>query len=944
MNKQKILELTGLSEDDFYNNYPDQQTFCVDYPDACHELNKAQNGMQQPNISYETQPSGWQIIDGQWTRPRTISAQGNALVPVRPVVDFPQNNTPTPDWQVRDGMWARGHMPPPVNKRPTMTAMSPVGTQYNFPKIPLQTNVERLTAKQTMNKVGSTGAPIVLFSTPVPMQNTIAAVTSKYTLPVQQVAVGTPPSAPPIPIPFYNTNSLVDTMKALNINSSFASRRKLALQNGITDYKGTASQNLALRDKLVSTQTFQNGGEKPPSERLTLSQAKGTIWTKKDLTPDGWALLQRDHSGAIGLSSNRLDKNGYHMAVYPDSYNKTSLRRLVMQNKPLDANAPSIKGQQVPIPPMTFPKQTGTPVYGPGNTIIGYSDDSMNFKQAYEYTGAPNNTFNLQDKVLLNNPDALKEYLSKIDNYKFQNKTYKAGGYYGMDQKFHPNNDSGTYVGGAGYYFDTGGGTTASPASAPGTSGGVDVSGVPGAGAAGAYGIRADGSFAGDLFSDVGNFDNSSDPFGGQDQSYGRERYQANPYEESNDQQQPPVYDPSQYTSEIDPSTGFIKYKKNGLAIRNIKREDPTLWNHLKDEGHGARWATGQTDFQRVGRTAGAIGQGLEAGINVAGAIGGYLNNRNKQRNMDKSAMNMGSTASMFTNPSGSSKGDYGVTGSTYGQFKPNQVSNMSFKGMYGKYGMQVPKYAVGGFEPQINILEDYKSIGPNQNTVVPFAKSYNSPLALVDNTRVASPVVPLEIRKQQPGPLDVDLALQAVSGHESGVKPGQTKVGFRTRLVGEGGKRASASGTYQITTGTLQQIYKNDKNINSAFNTFNQFKSAFDTDPKVEYAAAKSLMSDHIKNYGVYALGAWYQPTFAKRAMQGDKSVFNIVPRKDYGNKVKWGTDFKNKLNSYNKLAGTHYEIMKYGGQQQGGQVVEMDENQIQQFLAAGGQLEFLD
>ena len=543
-------------------------------------------------------------------------------------------------------------------------------------------------------------------------------------------------------------------------------------------------------------------------------------------------------------------------------------------------------------------------------------------------------------------------------DYRKSKISYKQGGYYGMDQKFHPNSDSGTYVTGAGYYFQ-GGGPTASPASAPGTSGGVDVSGVPGAGAAGADGIRADGSFlVKDSKMPDGGYDGSgmmmddsaseqSSPFDYNNSQFSEQS--ANKEQPYDQQQQPPVYDASQYSSEIDPSTGFTKYKKNGLAIRNIKREDPTLWNHLKDEGHGARWATGQTDFQRVGRTAGAIGQGLEAGINVAGAIGGYLNNRNKQRNMDKSAINMGSTASMFTNPQGSGKGDYGVTGSTYGQFKPNQGGNMSFKGMYGKYGMQVPSYqSGGGFSnlfasaqstmPVINPLEYTNNISTTRNYPV----TNNIPVN--DNTRVASPVVPLEIREQQTGPLNVDLALQAVSGHESGVKPGQTKVGFRTRLVGEGGKRASASGTYQITTGTLQQIYKNDKNINSAFNTFNQFKSAFDTDPKVEYAAAKSLMSDHIKNYGVYALGAWYQPTFAKRAMEGDKSVFNIIPRKDYGNKLKWGTDFKNKLNSYNKLAGTDYEIMKYGGQQQGGQVVDMDENQIQQFLAAGGQLEFLD
>ena len=37
---------------------------------------------------------------------------------------------------------------------------------------------------------------------------------------------------------------------------------------------------------------------------------------------------------------------------------------------------------------------------------------------------------------------------------------------------------------------------------------------------------------------------------------------------------------------------------------------------------------------------------------------------------------------------------------------------------------------------------------------------------------------------------------------------------------------------------------------------------------------------------------------------------------------------------------------VFQYGGSmnQYGGQVLEMDENEIKQFLAAGGQLEFLD
>ena len=119
---------------------------------------------------------------------------------------------------------------------------------------------------------------------------------------------------------------------------------------------------------------------------------------------------------------------------------------------------------------------------------------------------------------------------------------------------------------------------------------------------------------------------------------------------------------------------------------------------------------------------------------------------------MDKSAINMGSTASMFTNPQGSGKGDYGVTGSTYGQFKPNQVSNMSFKGMYGKYGMQVPKYAIGGFEPQIATLSDTSLMDDNtpELPLYEINKLYAGANVQRDNTRVAPPIIPVNVREKE--------------------------------------------------------------------------------------------------------------------------------------------------------------------------------------------------
>ena len=57
MNKQKILELTGLNEDDFYDQYPDQESFCQDYPEACAQLNQPYDVISPIVSKYET-PGG----------------------------------------------------------------------------------------------------------------------------------------------------------------------------------------------------------------------------------------------------------------------------------------------------------------------------------------------------------------------------------------------------------------------------------------------------------------------------------------------------------------------------------------------------------------------------------------------------------------------------------------------------------------------------------------------------------------------------------------------------------------------------------------------------------------------------------------------------------------------------------------------------------------------
>lgn len=633
------------------------------------------------------------------------------------------------------------------------------------------------------------------------------------------------------------------------------------------------------------------------------------------------------------------------------------LERMEMMTPSLNGSNIQMQGQLLPIPQMRLPQRGNIPFYGTGNSIIGYTDGNMQFYPAQQYTGAPNNQLNLQDKELLDNPEMLQRYVLSKDNYNFElgginihpamRTNFKQGGYYGMDGKLHRAKGSGTYVMNGGYYFQDGGGApVASPATPPGAMG--DPAAVPQSSLVdnnmpnpdGTFNVNNDydyyGGYNEDDAEDYGGFQTQNEralkrqarrqerrnaqyetpDLGGLDES----QYEEQPEEEVTAE----PFDASNYSSAIDPSTGFTKWSKNNQALTNIKKQDPALWGQLKNEGKGARFRTGQTDIQKFARTAGKIGSNLEFGVNLASAVGNLLNNRNEQRNLNNSAINQGSTASMYTNPQSAGKGDYGQTGSSYGNQNPYSVGARSFKGMYGKYGMEVPRYDVGGLVPQFATLTDVglESLSPdtfNVNSsadylpaITPdFTNFVTSPKPIIESTGVYrdnKAVNQTADNNDTVATLDPDYALQAVAGIESGSKPGQTKVGMPTKLVGEGGKKASASGTYQITGQTLQEIFNKDKNISSKYKNFNTFKNAFDTDPKVEYEAAKSLMSEHIKNYGIYALGAWYYPEFARKAAKGDKSVFDVVPRRDFGNRVKWGDDFKLKLDAYNKAAGTNY------------------------------------
>jgi hypothetical protein len=99
---------------------------------------------------------------------------------------------------------------------------------------------------------------------------------------------------------------------------------------------------------------------------------------------------------------------------------KTSPSMQSLHPQQIQSSPVSMQGQPMQIQPMTLPTQKGKPVYGPGNTIIGYNGEDGKMRKAYQYTGAPHNEFNLQDKALLEDKDKWQQYLSSRDSgYKF---------------------------------------------------------------------------------------------------------------------------------------------------------------------------------------------------------------------------------------------------------------------------------------------------------------------------------------------------------------------------------------------------------------------------------------------------------------------------------------------------------------------------------------------
>lgn len=690
MTKQDILNNTGLSEEEFYQRYPDQETFCSEYPDMCPDMmeDDEEEGISNyQNLGYDESEIN-------------MAAYGGSMYEAQ---DGVETTAPYTDYnQYQKAMQNYG------------TEASKAGTYNSFQNDLYNQSGKSRGSSETTSQLGD------MFNTLSPEQQD--ALAQKYGA---QFMPSSTPSA--------SRRNYVNSME-MNVPG-----------------KGTGYYSFPTNDVVYGSKQLERPNYEFP--KMTAPQYPMPPTPPKKFSVEPTQLINNISAGYKNPAS--LNTSNGNLPIPKYSMTNT-MEKVGATNKPYVASAPNYSSI---IDLLKARKQ----------------DSSFtNRKRLAEEAGIKNYTGSAsQNMDFINRINGIKSSgtemeLGGVNIHPAMRTNFKQGGYYGMDGKLHKAKGSGTYVMNGGYYFQPGGTNTAPPVASPDTPPGAmgDPASVPPSSLIDKNMPNADGTFnidPNETYDTEDDIDNADADFGDSTGNTRQQRRQARrnaPYEMNDlggldpayeQQDEQPViepYDPSQYSSAVDPVTGFTNYSKGNKALTNIKKQDNALWQQLKEEGNGARFRTGQTDIQKVGRAAGRLANNLEMGVNIAGAVGNVLNNKFQQRSLNNSAINKGSTASMYTNPQGAGKGDYGQTGSGYGMMDPTSVGSRSFKGMYGKYGMEVPRYDVGGFAPQVATLSDVglESLNPNTFNVSSSANYLpaitptnfvSTPRPVVDNTRV---------------------------------------------------------------------------------------------------------------------------------------------------------------------------------------------------------------
>ena len=970
MTKQDILNTTGLSEEEFYQRYPDQETFCSDYPEMCPDMMDDEDVSDEYVVESDYDDSLYEAEDGVET--------------TAPYTDYNQYK----------------------NAMQTYGAESNKAATYNsFQNDLYNQSGKTRGSSETASQLGD------MFNTLSPEQQD--ALAQKYGA---QFITNTPSA---------NRRNYVNSMEMT------------------VPGKGTGYYSFPTNDVVYGSKNLERPNYEFPA--MTMAPYKMPAAPKK-FSIEPTQLINSISAGYKNPAALNLNNGNLPIPKY--SLSRT-MEKVGATNQPFVTSTPSYSSI---IDLLKARKQDSS-----------FANRKKLAEEAgiKNYTGSASQNMDLINRMDNFNPYSTEMELGGVNIHPAMRTNFKQGGYYGMDGKLHKAKGSGTYVMNGGYYFEPGGTSTAPPVASPDTPPGAmgDPAAVPQSSLNynmpnpdGTFNVNNDYNYGNDME------DNSADDGSYQSQSARAQRRQARrnaPYEtpdlggldESQFEEQPEEevtaepFDASNYSSAIDPSTGFVTYAKNNKTLTNIKKQDPALWQQLKDEGKGARFRTGQTDIQKVGRAAGRLANNLEMGVNIANAAGQLLNNKFQQRSLNNAAINKGSTASMYTNPQSASKGDFGQTGSSYGMTDPTSVGARSFKGMYGKYGMEVPTYDVGGGFS--NLFTSAQSVIPISNPIslMPSSVSFTgnsgfnpfqTNMPIIESTGVYRnnrEVTDNQENSNTPivnkrGGTDVatrlnnprNLIYNPVFSKLFGAKKSSTKQtdgsGYFAEFPSiEAGLKAAETQLFGETDGIFKSNYYNpDTDINKALKTWSGGGYGVEIYPEIKgktlsqitAAERRELQRRQIKRES----GAMYKVLEENGVFNNTNKTNNYAPSSNYAPSntnfsLKNLIDFaktnnwavtsttggrhnpgsrhgkaraidvsvKNKtpqqISDFMKLAqsqgyrvldervrpkgqkvwhGAHLHLDFEKGGQFGGQVMEMDENEIKQFLKAGGQLEFLD
>lgn len=121
----------------------------------------------------------------------------------------------------------------------------------------------------------------------------------------------------------YTGNSIVDYLKSIGMDSSFANRKKLAEQYGIKNYTGTAQQNLELLEKMRSAEKKAN--EKPKEEKKqTKTEPAKSTYTGNSIV---------DYLNSIGVDSSFANRKKLAEQYGIKNYTGTAEQNLTLLEK-----------------------------------------------------------------------------------------------------------------------------------------------------------------------------------------------------------------------------------------------------------------------------------------------------------------------------------------------------------------------------------------------------------------------------------------------------------------------------------------------------------------------------------------------------------------------------------------------------------------------------------